>query len=59
VFAGPDDVADLTPALASVPEQVARGFTTICIKPSQFLDDRSGHAAWCRDVVARVGALVG
>jgi alkanesulfonate monooxygenase SsuD/methylene tetrahydromethanopterin reductase-like flavin-dependent oxidoreductase (luciferase family) len=52
-------VAPLEPALEQIPRQLERGFTSICIKPSQFLDDRSGHAAWCRDVVARVGALVG
>jgi probable F420-dependent oxidoreductase len=57
VFAGPDDVADLTPALASVPEQVARGFTTICIKPSQFLDDPGRIETWCREVVNRVRAM--
>ena len=27
--------------------------------PSQFLDDASRHAAWCRDVVAKVSALTG
>ena len=57
-FAGPDDVADLGSALASVPDQVARGFTTICIKPSQFLDDANRIEPWCREVIERVGALV-
>jgi probable F420-dependent oxidoreductase len=51
-------VAPLEPALEQIPRQLERGFTSICIKPSQFLDDRSGHAAWCRDVVRRVEALV-
>ena len=51
--------ADLDEALATIPEQVERGFTSICIKPSQFLDDPKRHAAWCRDVVARVDAYVG
>ena len=51
--------ADLDEALATIPEQVERGFTSICIKPSQFLDDPTRHAAWCRDVVARVDAYVG
>ena len=58
-FPGPDAVADLDEALAAIPGQVARGFTTICIKPSQFLDDPGRHAAWCHDVVARVAALAG
>ena len=38
-FPGPDGVADLDEALAAIPGQVARGFTSICIKPSQFIDD--------------------
>ena len=49
--------ADLDEALETVPEQVERGFTSICIKPSQFLDEPSRHAAWCREVVAKVDAL--
>ena len=55
----PDDrsVAPLRPALERIPEQVARGFTTICIKPSQFLDDASALAPWCREVVRRVEEL--
>jgi hypothetical protein len=33
------------------------GFTTFCIKPSIFIDDRAQHAAFCREVVERVSAL--
>src|SRR5512132_3472228 len=58
-FAGPDDVADLGEAFASIRAQLERGFTTICIKPSQFLDDPKGIGAFCREVVERVGALAG
>jgi probable F420-dependent oxidoreductase len=58
-FPDADRVADLDEALASIPAQVERGFTSICIKPSQFLDDPSKHAAWCREVVARVDAYAG
>jgi len=58
-FADATSVADLDRALSSIPDQVARGFTTICIKPSQFIDDRSQVGAFCRDVVRRVAALVG
>lgn len=49
--------ADLAEALEAVPAQVERGFTTICIKPSQFVDDPAAIPAFCRDVVARVAAL--
>ena len=55
-FPDADSVADLDEALAAIPAQVERGFTSICIKPSQFLDDPTGHAAWCREVVRRVSA---
>jgi probable F420-dependent oxidoreductase len=52
-------VADLDEALAAIPAQLQRGFTSICIKPSQFLDDSERHGAWCREVVAKVAALTG
>jgi len=52
-FTSATGVADLGEALAGIPEQTARGFGTICIKPSQFVDDASGVPAFCRDVVAR------
>jgi probable F420-dependent oxidoreductase len=58
-FPDAGSVADLDEALATIPPQVERGFTSICIKPSQFLDDASRHAAWCREVVAKVAALTG
>jgi alkanesulfonate monooxygenase SsuD/methylene tetrahydromethanopterin reductase-like flavin-dependent oxidoreductase (luciferase family) len=50
-------VADLAEALAAIPAQLARGFSTICVKPSQFVDDADEVAAFCRDVVARVERL--
>jgi alkanesulfonate monooxygenase SsuD/methylene tetrahydromethanopterin reductase-like flavin-dependent oxidoreductase (luciferase family) len=56
-FPDADSVADLDEALATIPPQVERGFTSICVKPSQFLDDASAHAAWCREVVAKVAGL--
>ena len=56
-FPDATSVADLGEALASVPSQLARGFTTICIKPSQFIDDPAEVGPFCREVVARVGEL--
>lgn len=55
----PDDTscADLPTALESVPEQLAAGFTTFCVKPSQFIDDPNGVGAFCREVTRRVAAL--
>lgn len=51
-------MAELAQALESIPAQVAAGFTSICIKPSQFTDDASQVGPLCREVVARVAALV-
>lgn len=56
-FRTPDGVADLDQALESVPEQVARGFSTICVKPSQFLDDSYAIEAWCQVLVDKVRRL--
>jgi hypothetical protein len=58
-FADTTSVADLEQALASIPAQVARGFTSICIKPSQFTDDPAQVGPLCREIAARVSALVG
>jgi len=58
-FPDPTSVADLGGALSTIPEQVAAGFTSICIKPSQFIDDPAQIGAFCREVVHRVAALVG
>jgi probable F420-dependent oxidoreductase len=57
----PDDesTADLAEAVEdSVPEQLARGFTSFCFKPNQFIDDAADWAELCRDAVARVGETV-
>jgi probable F420-dependent oxidoreductase len=59
VFPGPDGVADLDRALAGIPAQLARGFTTICVKPSQFIDETARIGAFCRDLVGRVAAFGG
>lgn len=57
-FPDASSVADLGEALQSIPEQMGQGFTSFCIKPSQFTDDPAQVAALCRDVVARVAELV-
>ena len=56
-FADAIGVADLDAALASIPAQLERGFTTICIKPSQFVDEADDLGVFCRNVVERVGAM--
>ncbi|MFI0452123.1 LLM class flavin-dependent oxidoreductase [Actinomadura sp. 6N118] len=50
--------APLPPALESIPEQLAQGFATFCIKPSQFIDDPDGVGAFCREVIKRTDALL-
>ena len=56
-FAGPGGLADLDQALAGIPAQLARGFRTICVKPSQFTDDTARIGDFCRELVAKVSAL--
>ena len=56
-FRGPDAVADLDQALSAVPAQVAGGFATICVKPSQFIDDTAAIGAFCRSLAARAASL--
>jgi hypothetical protein len=58
-FPDRDGVAHLDDALDSIPEQVARGFTTICVKPSQFTDDPAEIPSLLERIVNRVAALDG
>ena len=57
VFPNDRSPSPLEPAIASLPTQRERGFTTFCIKPSQFIDDIALYPAWCREVVERVGEV--
>jgi probable F420-dependent oxidoreductase len=57
VFPDDSSVSPLEPAIASIPAQQERGFTTFCIKPSQFVDDLALYPGWCREVVERVGEI--
>jgi hypothetical protein len=55
-------VADLDRALSAVPAQLARGFATICVKPSQFIDDTAagkggGVASPLSVLIAAVGVF--
>jgi probable F420-dependent oxidoreductase len=58
VFPGPGGVADLGRALAAVPPQVADGFSTFCIKPSQFTDDPGDVGRLCREIIRRVDGML-
>lgn len=57
VFRDATSCADLGEALAAIPEQLALGFSTFCVKPSQFIDDPAQVGRFCRDVIRRVEAL--
>lgn len=55
-FTGPSGVADLDEALGGVPDQIRRGFTSICFKPAMFTDDPGEVPDICRRVVASITA---
>ncbi|MEH1128887.1 TIGR03619 family F420-dependent LLM class oxidoreductase [Micromonospora sp. CPCC 206061] len=57
IFPDASSCADLAQALDTIPAQQAEGFTTFCIKPSQFTDDPDAVAPFCRDVMRRVAHL--
>ena len=50
-------VASLDEALATIPQQLDRGCTTICIKPSEFTDDPEEIPSLLRRIVDRVVAV--
>jgi probable F420-dependent oxidoreductase len=58
-FPAPDAVAPLGPALESIPAQWEQGFTTICVKPSMFIDDPRDLPRFCRQAVREAGRLIG
>ncbi len=57
-FPDADGVADLDEALASIPEQVELGFTTICVKPSQFTDDPAEIPSLLEQIVDRATSIL-
>ena len=52
-FSGADDTADIDEAMADFGDQIAAGFTTFCVKPSQHTDDPAAVLALCEHIVAR------
>jgi alkanesulfonate monooxygenase SsuD/methylene tetrahydromethanopterin reductase-like flavin-dependent oxidoreductase (luciferase family) len=57
VFPDDSSPSPLEPALAQLPALLERGFTTVCIKPSQYVDDIERYPDWCAEVVGRAAAL--
>jgi probable F420-dependent oxidoreductase len=58
VFPDVDSTADLGQAMEPMREQLEAGFTTFCVKPSQFIDDPAELESFARDVVRRADAMV-
>jgi hypothetical protein len=56
-FDGPDSVADVERAMADIPEQIARGYTTFCMKPSQYTDDPGEVLEICLRMKELLGAM--
>lgn len=54
VFPDDDSPAPTDPMVEQVAAKVAAGWTTICIKPSLYLDDADDFPRWARDVAERV-----
>jgi probable F420-dependent oxidoreductase len=54
VFRDATSTADLGEALAVIEPQIEAGFSTFCIKPSQFTDDAQAVGSFCREVIRRV-----
>jgi probable F420-dependent oxidoreductase len=50
-FVDADDVADVDAALADLGDQIAAGYTTFCMKPSQYTDDIADVPAVCRRMI--------
>ena len=44
-------------ALEAIPPEAAAGFTTFCVKPSQFTDDPRDVGRLCQDIIRRVDNL--
>jgi probable F420-dependent oxidoreductase len=57
-YADPESTADLAEAVEeAVPRQLARGFTSFCFKPNQYIDDVEDWGDLCGEAVARVGEM--
>jgi probable F420-dependent oxidoreductase len=59
VFPDEHSCADLGQAMAAMPAQLEQGYTTFCLKPSQFIDDGERIGSFCRDVIRRAEAMAG
>ena len=58
-FPSSDAVADLGQAMESLPEQWEQGFTTICVKPSMFINDPHDLPKFCGEALRQAASLIG
>jgi len=58
VFPDDDSPADLGQAMEPIREQLEAGFSTFCLKPSQFIDDPRDLERFCHEVMSRAEAMV-
>jgi probable F420-dependent oxidoreductase len=58
-FPDDDSCADIGAAMAPIAEQMELGFTTFCVKPSQFIDSADDLPALLREVMRRADTLSG
>jgi probable F420-dependent oxidoreductase len=57
MFHGADDVADVTASIATFADQLAAGYTTFCMKPSQHTDSIDEVPGICRAMVDHLDTL--
>jgi probable F420-dependent oxidoreductase len=53
-FTSADGPADIDEAAATIPEQLERGYTSICFNPSQYVKDVAEIPSVCRKLVGRL-----
>lgn len=57
-FPDATSLLDLDDTLARVPDLVSKGFTTIVLKPSMYIDDGADFEDFCRTALDRLAAVV-
>ena len=58
MFTDATGLLDLDETLANVPDLVAKGFTTLLLKPSMFIDDGAEFEDFCRTAIRKIGKVV-
>lgn len=56
-FGDDNSCADIGKAMDTIPQQLQKGFTTFCLKPSMFIDDAADLPTFCSNVMRRADAM--